>query len=339
MADLVQTTKIIRTGQPLISRVLGVMICAVSLASTAWGGAASTPDSLEQARVKAREELQRRLEAARASSTTRRDKPEVVAYRDANGGIVLTNRPSSYRKRSGYSRYKLPPVPLLSSRKYSALSGMAPVELGVISTYVSQCAKRHGLDEALVYAVIKAESNFNPNAVSRTGAQGLMQLMPGTASDMGVTDPFDPAQNIRGGTQYLAYMMDLFKGDLALALAGYNAGPEAVKQYGGVPPFEETRTYIQRVSTWQQRIRADGVEAALKKGKTAPSKVAYAPPARESSTVISLDTNEQYVVHFQSGLTQNVDSVVEDGAYYYLKFQGQTRRIRKDRVKEVTKSS
>lgn len=108
-------------------------------------------------------------------------------------------------------------------------------------------AKRHGLDPALVLAVVSVESGFRADAVSRKGAQGLMQLMPGTARELGVTRPFDPAANLDGGTRYLNSLLHQYKGDLKRALAAYNAGPGAVKRHGGVPPYRETRDYVQKV--------------------------------------------------------------------------------------------
>ncbi len=118
---------------------------------------------------------------------------------------------------------------------------------GEFADLIRTAATRKGLDPALVQSVIHVESCFDPQAVSRVGAHGLMQLMPATAADLGVTDRFDPAQNINGGTRYLAAMLERFEGNLDLALAAYNAGPGAVERHGGVPPFRETQTYIQRI--------------------------------------------------------------------------------------------
>ena len=113
-----------------------------------------------------------------------------------------------------------------------------------------------GVDEAFLRAVIHAERAFNPNALSLKGAQGLMQLMPGTASDMGVLDAFDAAQNIRGGARYLARLLKTFGGDEQLAAAAYNAGPGAVLRYNGVPPFAETQVYVKRVGELRRRYGA-----------------------------------------------------------------------------------
>jgi soluble lytic murein transglycosylase-like protein len=111
----------------------------------------------------------------------------------------------------------------------------------------TETARRHGLDPDLVLAVIAVESAFRPDAVSPKGAQGLMQLMPATARELGVKDPLDPASNLDGGTRYLTSLIRLYDGDLKRALAAYNAGAGAVKRHGGVPPFRETREYVQKV--------------------------------------------------------------------------------------------
>ena len=111
----------------------------------------------------------------------------------------------------------------------------------------------NAVDEALIRAVIHAESAYQPDAVSPKGAQGLMQLMPDTQSEVAVSNPFDPAQNIRGGAAYLARLLDEFSDDLELAAAAYNAGPSAVYRHGGIPPFEETREYVRRIKILHRR--------------------------------------------------------------------------------------
>jgi soluble lytic murein transglycosylase-like protein len=125
---------------------------------------------------------------------------------------------------------------------------------GPYGDIIGRLAEERGLEPRLVVAVIKAESNFDPQARSPKGAQGLMQLMPGTARDLAVGDPFDPEENIRGGIDYLSQMLDRFEGDLELALAAYNAGPEAVVRHGGVPPYAETQAYIRRVLSQYRRL-------------------------------------------------------------------------------------
>ncbi|QGP90717.1 Membrane-bound lytic murein transglycosylase F [Neomoorella glycerini] len=119
---------------------------------------------------------------------------------------------------------------------------------------ISRVAARYNLPAALLQGVVEAESGFNPRAVSPAGATGLMQLMPATARALGVTDPFDPEANLDGGARYLRQLLDSFQGDLVLALAAYNAGPGAVKRYGGIPPYRETQAYIQKVLAAARRF-------------------------------------------------------------------------------------
>ena len=121
---------------------------------------------------------------------------------------------------------------------------------------IRNAARQHGVDEAIVRAIIHAESAFNPNALSRVGAQGLMQLMPATARRFGVGNAFEPVQNIGGGVKYLAWLLKRFNGNLTLAAAGYNAGEGAVDKYKGVPPYRETRHYVERVGILADRYRA-----------------------------------------------------------------------------------
>lgn len=116
-----------------------------------------------------------------------------------------------------------------------------------INSAIDTYSKAFGLDSKLVRAVIKEESGFQPFALSTSGAMGLMQLMPGTAEGLGVSDAYNIEQNILGGTQYLCYQLKEFDGDLSLALAAYNAGPNAVKKYGGIPPYEQTQNYVKKV--------------------------------------------------------------------------------------------
>jgi len=131
--------------------------------------------------------------------------------------------------------------------RLARLSAVSPEERRAVETTVSAMAPQFGLDPQLVLAVIAAESAFDKSAVSPKGAQGLMQLMPQTASRFGVTNAFDPEQNLRGGMTYLAWLLDQFPGKLEHALAAYNAGEKAVEQYRGIPPYQETQDYVRRI--------------------------------------------------------------------------------------------
>jgi soluble lytic murein transglycosylase-like protein len=177
----------------------------------------------------------------------------VFTYRQANGVPVFTDtvpERQPYRVME-FSCYACNPnsrvnwsATRLFTREYAAS--------------ISAAAREHGIDPALVRAVIHAESGFNPNARSRKGAMGLMQLMPGTARDMGVSNPGAAQQNIEGGVKYLALLLDQYHGDITLATAAYNAGPANVDKYRGVPPFAETQTYVKRVKLLHERYKAQG---------------------------------------------------------------------------------
>jgi soluble lytic murein transglycosylase len=159
---------------------------------------------------------------------------DIFRYIDDRGVIHFTNIPSPGSQYTLYIKEK----PKVIRKR---------ADMDKVAALVKRYAARYDLEEALVRAVIKVESNYDPAAVSSKGAQGLMQLIPETARDMEVADPFDMEENIRGGSRYLRLMLDLFEGNLDLALAAYNAGPSAVQRCGGIPPYDETLQYVERV--------------------------------------------------------------------------------------------
>lgn len=127
-----------------------------------------------------------------------------------------------------------------------------------INDLIAKYSDKNGLDEDFVKAVINQESGFNPNATSKCGAMGLMQLMPSTAEGLGVKNAYDAEQNIEGGTKYLKGLMDRFNNDKSLALAAYNAGPNAVKKYGGIPPYAETQNYVKNILSKYDKMKGEG---------------------------------------------------------------------------------
>lgn len=167
---------------------------------------------------------------------------QIYSWRDTAGTLVVSNRPRTPAGGEG-STYAV-----RGSSEIRTTRPAARVD-GRFDDLIEQHANAHGVSSALVRAVIQAESAFNPRAVSNKGAMGLMQLMPATARELGVTDPFQPADNIRGGVTYLARLLTRYNQNVELALAAYNAGPGNVERYGNtVPPFRETRDYVRKIT-------------------------------------------------------------------------------------------
>ncbi len=161
---------------------------------------------------------------------------ELLYYEDAER-VVITNTPS---------RGDVRPVPGFASNASTPRTAQR-LPTTIYDPFIERVARENGVSPSLVKAVALVESGFDPHAVSSKGAQGLMQLMPGTAQEYGVRDAFDPLQNLRAGAKHLRRLLDEFDGDLTLALAAYNAGSGAVRRHGGVPAYRETREYVRKV--------------------------------------------------------------------------------------------
>lgn len=168
---------------------------------------------------------------------------EIVRYHGADGRLYFSNLPPSPRH--------VPPAPGLGKAPASGQRLAAPIPT---LRLIHELAHSHNVEPRLVQAIITVESNFNPQAISRAGAQGLMQLMPGTAARYRVANPFDPRENVEGGIRYLKDLFQMFPGDIRRVLAAYNAGQHSVLQYGGVPPYPETQLYVERVLTLYGRV-------------------------------------------------------------------------------------
>lgn len=169
---------------------------------------------------------------------------DIYKYVDEDGVLHLTNVPS------------VPNAKYVLILKEKRVHFKSDIDINKYDNIIAKAAKKYKVDEALIKAIIKAESNFNHEAVSPVGAQGLMQLMPATAYALQVEDVFQPENNIEGGVRYLRYLLNTYRGDLRLALAAYNAGETAVAKYSNnVPPFRETRNYINRVMSYYDEFR------------------------------------------------------------------------------------
>lgn len=148
---------------------------------------------------------------------------------------------------------------------------------GEFDAIVESASAAHGVGTALIHAVIRAESAYDQFAVSSKGARGLMQLMPPTARQLGVSDPFDAYQNIFGGTRYLRMMLDAFDNSLPLALAAYNAGPNAVRRHKGIPPYKQTIRYVQKIQSWLPRAASHSISFVPRQRTSEPTRVSPAP--------------------------------------------------------------
>lgn len=178
---------------------------------------------------------------------------DIYRFEDDDGIVHFTDTPTDKRFKI-FLRDLKKDKELRTRLKYADSVNPGEFEQ-IIKTY----ADKYRVSVHLIKAVIHAESGYNPNAVSSKGASGLMQLMPGTAKSLKVADRFNPKDNVEGGVKYLRFLLDTFHGDVALALAAYNSGLNKVARYGGIPPYNETRTYVNRVLSYMQTYQSSGI--------------------------------------------------------------------------------
>ncbi len=176
---------------------------------------------------------------------------DIYRYEDGEGIVHFTDAPTD-------KRFKIFMRDLQKDRKLrTRLKFAASVNPAEYDHIIKTYADKYGVSQSLIKAVIHAESGYNPNAVSPKGASGLMQLMPDTARSLKVGNSFDPRDNVEGGVKYLRFLLDTFRGDVSLAVAAYNAGLSKVAKFGGIPPYAETRTYVNRVLSYMQSYQTD----------------------------------------------------------------------------------
>ena len=169
---------------------------------------------------------------------------EIYSYTDENGVLHFSNAPTSSRY-----RYSGPETSAHASIYYSGR------RMNAYDDIIREASQHHGMKFELIKALIHAESNFNPNAISQSGAIGLMQIMPDNLNAFGIHDPFDPRENVMGGTRYLKSLMKKYNSNLSLTLAAYNAGPGVVDRYKDIPPYPETENYVEKVLALYSRYR------------------------------------------------------------------------------------
>lgn len=235
---------------------------------------------------------------------------DIYVYKAADGSRLITDHP---RTEPGYRLIKVYPVADIWEQTGKRRRAAARPIPSSYDSLIQNTAHTVSLDPMLIKSVMHAESAFNPDAVSRKGASGLMQLMPGTARRYGVSSIFDPRQNVMGGARYLSYLLDRFDGDLELALAGYNAGENAVDRNGGIPPYAETQHYVKKVMDLYRQYRNEGCaqhmdEAARFSGRIISCSASLRGPANGASDGPSISNMKVEMSSNDASLSSAEDS-------------------------------
>ncbi|MDD2714634.1 MAG: transglycosylase SLT domain-containing protein [Candidatus Wallbacteria bacterium] len=243
----------------------------------------------------------------------------IYSYRDSHGNVYITDKPQSEDYQILVTTSKQPRR-LLSSKGYYTLMETGEKYQDSVALY----SEKYELPPALVLAIIKAESNFDPKAVSKKGAMGLMQLMPVICEKCGVKDPYDPEQNVQGGTSYFSELLVRFK-NVNLALAAYNAGPSRVIQYNGIPPYEETRNYVKKVNFYYKyyqqngkNLKEIGLNSCFKDGFANYQKDNLGEAVRDFETVAVKYPNAPEV-NYNLALAYDLKAEYSQAVVYYLK--------------------
>jgi len=209
--------------------------------------------------VKSRTHLSLFLFALAMAALSRPALADIYSFKDENGVVHFSNMPDDKRYKLIRREAGSAPAPVAAPAAAAAANVYMPAEESIrrFSPIIDTASRLHGVDAALIHAVISAESGYNPSALSKAGAMGLMQLMPQTAKRYGVTNIMDPVQNITGGVRYLRDLLSMFNGNLELAIAAYNAGENAVIKYGNkIPPYAETVQYVPKVLGFYRKFQS-----------------------------------------------------------------------------------
>lgn len=295
----------------------------------------STGESLKGAEVNAPDNGTGLLSVTKRSGDVHiTNRPEDFARRQRdrkvfmskNGTGLLTNRPAKFAQDEDYVEVEISYEVIEVPKRFTQTAVRRSLPSSHFDEIVQYYARHHGLDPMLVYAVIRQESNFDPGVISSAGAAGLMQLMPGTAQEMGVRNIFDPAENVAGGTQYLSKMLKLHKNDVDLALASYNAGPGNVRKYRGVPPFKETLNYIRSVKKFKAQYAKNGAPRV---------QVAAAPLAIAQRAYKRPPKKEFIQLVLYNGMVTSADNITETETFYHYEFKHKSGVIQKKFVREI----